>query len=90
MSNATEIARLRRELGERYDAYALHQAQQRRRLEAILACASNSAGSVKADLAEMIGRIADFRAGMNTNFAVETQALAAVEAALRGIWERAR
>jgi hypothetical protein len=87
-ASSFDISQMRRDLGERYEAYGRQQALLRHHLESILALADGD--GVECDLADLIGFIADARAGMDVNFAVETRLLAAVEAALRGILGRVR
>lgn len=87
----TDIARLRRELRERYDAYDRQQALLQLRLDEIFAIGRTAGQSVYADLGELIGRLGDIRASMDTaTYARETQVLGVVEGALRGIRERTR
>lgn len=86
-----DIARMRADLRERYDAYDRQQALLQRRLDEISAIGRKPGQSTHADLGEIIGRIGDIRAAMDTStYARETQVLAVIEAALQGIWARAR
>lgn len=85
---AQSIAQMRRDLAARYEAYGKQQADLRRHHDNILKIAEGH--GVEDDLADLIGRIGDARAVMGVNYAVETQMLAAVEAALRGILGRMR
>jgi hypothetical protein len=87
-SGSTDIAKMRRDLAARYETHGRQQAVLQHHLDAILAIAQGH--GVEDDLADLIGRIADARAGMDVNFAVETQFLCAVEVALRGILGRVR
>lgn len=90
MTAAHDLVAARTALAERYAAGMAHRAHLYDILEAIAASGRDGAGSVKADLGEIIGRIEDFNVAMDRSWAAESQALTVIAAALRGIRSRMR